>query len=159
MIFNLTICSFIQKVWNKCPASCKKLTKPYGLKVRTPNVRGVGSTQTPADNGGGESKNWQNLADVLYGWPLANLSWTSFFTKYSREKEAIWLQHLLVLDFIAKNCPNFKYQVFIVACRHLDTFVYSWTWVCFRTKYNFRYFICGHVSMQIVNCKYLKLGE
>ena len=28
-----------------------------------------------------------------------------------------------VLDFIAKNCPNYK--VFIIACRHLETFVYT----------------------------------
>ena len=30
---------------------------------------GVGSVQTPTDKGEGV-KNWQNLADVFYGWPL-----------------------------------------------------------------------------------------
>ena len=31
---------------------------------------GVGSMRTTADKGGGEVKNWQNFADVFYGWPL-----------------------------------------------------------------------------------------
>ena len=32
--------------------------------------RGVGSNRTPADNGRSGVKNLQNLADVIYGWPL-----------------------------------------------------------------------------------------
>ena len=40
--------------------------------------RGIGSIQTPADNRGRGVKNWQNLAGVLYGWPLSN----KYFNKY-----------------------------------------------------------------------------
>ena len=46
----------------------------FSFWIRTPNVwgEGVGSIWTPADNGGGLRgiKNWQNLVDVFYGWPL-----------------------------------------------------------------------------------------
>ena len=48
-----------------------------------------------------------------------------------------------------KNSPDYK--VFIVACWHLDTFVYRWG--CFRTKYNFRYFIRGQWSYSYANCE------
>ena len=36
-------------------------------------ARGLGLMRTPADTcgqGGEGVKNWQNLADVFYGWPL-----------------------------------------------------------------------------------------
>ena len=33
--------------------------------------RGVGSMRTTADKGARGVKNWQNFADVFYGWPLS----------------------------------------------------------------------------------------
>ena len=33
---------------------------------------GEGSMRTAVENGGRGVKNWRNLADVFYGWPLIN---------------------------------------------------------------------------------------
>ena len=44
------------------------------LALRTPGGRGVGSMQTTVEKGEGGVKNWQNFADVFYGWPLTFIS-------------------------------------------------------------------------------------
>ena len=38
----------------------------FALRTRTPG----GGGWLNADKGGGGVKNWQNFADVFYGWPL-----------------------------------------------------------------------------------------
>ena len=58
-----------------------------------------------------------------FRWPnnlCARLYLKSFKTPFFHF-ELVRITKFFVSDFIAKNCPNYK--VFIVACRHIDTFV------------------------------------